>query len=161
MKVNYLTAIEYTGKKEILSNGYGSYIWKWKCICGKEIESSLKTVISSKLQSCGCINYKVKSKNIKKITKIGMYKKTRIPKIKSKKIPINNTSGVKGISIKYVEGKKRYYARIGFQKKSISLGVFTTLKKAKGARELAEKKYFAPIIAEFESLVKKPTGNKK
>lgn len=55
------------------------------------------------------------------------------------KIPINNTSGCKGVS--FNKEKKKYEAYIKVNKKKICLGYFSDLKDAIKARKEAEEKY--------------------
>lgn len=47
---NYLTGIEYTGKK----SKRGSLIWLFRCVCGKEVEIVGASVKSGHFKSCGC-----------------------------------------------------------------------------------------------------------
>lgn len=158
-KYKYLKAIENTGKKVVVDKKTGgkSYVWKWQCVCGKVFEAPWSD-IKRKMQSCGCKNLEAKRKVGKKAVKniIKKYKKTNIVKITSvmsgKFLQKNNSTGVNGVGKRYVDGKLFYYARIGFMKKSISLGYFTTLEKAKKARKLAETKYYEPLINEYKTV---------
>ena len=66
----------------------------------------------------------------------------------TEKLRKNNTTGVTGV---YYNSKiQRYIARIYEKKKNINLGQFKTLEEAKKARELAEDKYFKPIIDKYK-----------
>jgi hypothetical protein len=58
----------------------------------------------------------------------------------NKKMPINNTSGVKGVT--WHERGKKWMASIGVNKRSIYLGLFTHLEDAAAAYERAAEKYF-------------------
>lgn len=64
-KVGYLQVIE-----RVINNGYGTAMWKCKCICGKEIIVSSSNLINSKHKSCGCQREK---NRLPKITKHGYY----------------------------------------------------------------------------------------
>lgn len=158
-KYKYLKPIENTGKKAIVDKktGLQSYVWKWRCVCGNIIEAPLSRISIQRNQSCGCKNLETKQKLCKKNSKkmIKPYKGTAIVRISSVMsdgfTQVNNSTGVNGVSIKIMDGKKYYYARIGIQGKSISLGYFRTLEKAKKARKLAETKYYVPIIREYQS----------
>lgn len=59
---------------------------------------------------------------------------TSLDMIKSKKIPIDNTTGVKGVY--HIRGK--YIAKIVFQKTAYYLGTFDDIEEAKRARHDAE-----------------------
>jgi hypothetical protein len=147
-QVNFLTAIEYTGRKE-----GNSYVWKWRCVCGNIVEVTVDRVTSSNLQSCGCKSIEIKKKQIENaFAHINFYKDTNIDRISKMKLQANNTSGVNGVSTVIRRGKIMYLARIGFKKRQINLGVFGTLAKAAKARKLAENKYYEPIIREYKSI---------
>ena len=58
--------------------------------------------------------------------------------LKSKKVPTNNTTGVKGVYL--IRGK--YLAKIVFQKKQYTLGTYEKFEEAAEARREAEKLLF-------------------
>jgi len=159
-KFKYLTAIENTGRKVVVNKktGHKSYVWKWQCVCGKIFEAPWSNIKQQRKQSCGCKDLEAKRKVGKKAVKriVEKYKGTNIVKISAiittDFLQKNNSTGVNGVGKKYMDGKLYYYARIGFKGKSISLGCFSTLEKAKKARRLAETKYYTPLITEYETL---------
>ena len=157
-KINHLTALENTGKLEIVDNntGYSSYVWKWKCECGKKIEAPLSRVLDGHPTSCGCISKKIKRQQFKHaISFVKWYGDTNIDRLRMTtrcKVQKNNKTGINGINIKYMNNKKYFLVRIGIKKKNIHVGYFKTLEEAIKARELAEIKYHDPIINEYESI---------
>ena len=151
-RVNYLTAIKCVGKI-----GH-SYLWEWRCDCGKIITVTLHEMNSKKLQSCGCKSTEIKKKQIKGArSNIIRYDNTAINKLKRTSRGIlnkNNKTGINGVRITHIRGKKYYRASIGIKSKDIFIGLFKTLDEARRARELAENKYHDPIIQEYQSMKK-------
>ena len=149
-QVHYFTAIKCTGKEN------RDYIWKWRCVCGNEIEASKRKLIGNNIHSCGCRNKPLKQEQIKNARKkITVYGNTVINKLNNTskgRLNSNNKTGVNGVKITYIRGKKRFCAFIGLNKKYIHVGYFDTLEDAKQARLLAESKYHDPIVNEYESL---------
>lgn len=64
----------------------------------------------------------------------------------NRKIPSNNTSGVKGVN--FNKGMGKWVARIGYFGKRIHLGAFDNFEDAVKARKEAEKKYFGEFNRE-------------
>jgi hypothetical protein len=156
-QVHFLTAVKPTGKKRrAFNSNFFSYVWVWRCICGKEFEMPLAELTTRRMQSCGCKRFETRKKAIKKnAKKIGYYKGTAISILKKIKKPRSNSStGVTGVSLQKKTGK--YIAYISVSKKRYTLGAYDTLEEAKKARLKAEKKYFAPLIREYKKkLIKK------
>jgi hypothetical protein len=157
-KINFLTAIENTGEKRVVNTRYNSYVWKWQCVCGNIIEATVSEVTSKNLQSCGCMNLAQKKKQIINArNNVKWYENTNVGRLgmtAKGKLQKNNKTGVNGVEIRYMDGKKKYVARIGIKKKDVHIGYFDTLEKAVKARQLAEKKYHNTIVNEYESLSK-------
>lgn len=61
----------------------------------------------------------------------------------------NNKSGVTGVS--WNNKEQKWVARIGFKRKTIALGRFSTKQEAIQARLAAEEKYFKPILEKYEN----------
>ena len=97
----YAKAIRNTGKQY-----HGSYIWEFECtLCGKRFEAKIRDVRYGSVKSCGCWH----RKNLDKMDtdeKFGQIEGTNVSKIVSKKIPQNNTSGHKGVSLAKRKGRK-------------------------------------------------------
>ena len=71
---------------------------------------------------------------------------TSIDMIKSKKLPADNTSGVKGVY--YQKGK--WIAKIVFQQKQYHLGKYDTIEEAAEARRQAESVLFDGVAAHYD-----------
>lgn len=109
----------------------GSVQWHCRCDCGNELDVAYNDLTQTKMKSCGCIK-RQHEKNLKNyLTHVDS---TSLDMIKSKKIPIDNTTGVKGVY--HIRGK--YIAKIVFQKKAYYLGTFDDIEEAKRARHDAE-----------------------
>ncbi len=152
-KFNRLTVLGL-GKR----NSSGQIQWKCKCDCGNIVFATTSYLKTGHTKSCGCLNRENASKRLKEkkfIEARNNYRKnnflvdnTSLVLISSKKLRKNNTTGVTGV---YYNSKiQRYIARIYVQGKNINLGQFKTLEEAKKARELAEDKYFKPIIDKYK-----------
>ena len=121
----------------------GSAIWHCKCDCGNEIEVSYNKLLYTKTISCGC---KKRQHEQKLNTFLQHVDGTSMDMLKSKKIPTNNTTGVKGVY--YIRGK--YMAKIVFQKKQYVLGNYETLDEAADARKQAEEELNAAVLTHYE-----------
>lgn len=142
-----LTVIGFDGKYAIC-----------KCEC-ENIKNIRKTSLTSKkcpTKSCGCIQkqvaYNIGSKTIadnsrKQIERNIAYH-TNFQVITQDKPPINNTSGVKGVS--WNKEKEAWDAYINIHGKRIRLGRYTKFEDAVKARKRAEEEYFQPLIEELK-----------
>lgn len=143
----YLTAIRPTGEVR-----NGSAVWEWRCVCGNIIQATEQNVRPTGRKSCGC---KRKTLNIEQAKHMHEVEKkyyvdgTNILSISSGTLFKNNTSGIRGVT--WHNRLKRWQARITFKGKTIHLGYFRTLEDAAIARQLAEEKYFSPIVQKWES----------
>lgn len=140
-----LTAIRNTDKKE-----HGSYVWEFECICGKRIERRIGLVTGGQIVSCGC--HKGKNLTVKtSAEKLGLQFGTSLSKIKSNKLPKNNTSGYKGISLHRQNGKSdRWIAYIYFKGHRYYLGCYENIEDAIKARKEAERIFFAPLLDQIK-----------
>ena len=102
----------------------------------------------SEVRSFGCWKRERESKLHELITHVDG---TSIDAIKSKKIPSNNTSGVKGVG--FSNGK--WFAKIVFQKKQYHLGKYDTIEEAIRARMAAEVLIFDGVAAHYENWKRK------
>ena len=96
----------------------------------------------SEVRSCGCWKRERESKLYELITHVDG---TSIDAIKSKKIPSNNTSGVKGVG--FSNGK--WFAKIVFQKKQYFLGTYEKIEDAAEARKEAEEVLFDGVAEHY------------
>lgn len=117
----------------------GSVIWHCRCDCGNEVDVAYNDLVYSNLQSCGC---KKKEHNDKMPTLQTHVDGTSIEILQGTKIPVNNTTGVRGVYL--VKGK--YLAKIVFQKKQYTLGTYDHIEDAAQARKEAEKLLFEDTV---------------
>lgn len=153
-KFNHLTAIRFTGKTKKTFKGHDSAVWEWQCICGNIIEKSINEIHHHRNKSCGCENKKLMQKRgPKHLKKIKHFMGTTINSISSNTMRKNNTTGVRGVFFNEPTGKFR--VSIGLCNRSIDLGSYETLEEAKQARKAGERKYYQPIIDEYNRKHKK------
>ncbi len=134
-----LTALQATDRRD----GKGSVVWRCRCDCGNETDVSYNNLVYANQQSCGC--KKREHDNAVRMHLIHI-DGTSIDALRSSKVPSNNTTGVKGVY--FVRG--RYMAKIVFQKKQFSLGMYDTLAEAAAARKTAEEELNGKVIDFYE-----------
>lgn len=110
----------------------GSKLWRCRCDCGAELDVPYNTLLFSNTRSCGCRRKEHEQALGSYLSRVAG---TSIDHLKSKKIPTNNTTGVRGV---YLSKTGKYVARIVFQKKQYWLGAYATLPEAAAARREAE-----------------------
>lgn len=143
-----LTVIDFDGKYAIC-----------KCECGntKSIRKTSLTMKKNPTKSCGCIQKQVAhnignktiAENGKKQIERNMAYNTNFQVITQEKPPINNTSGVKGVS--WNKEKEAWDSYINIHGKRIRLGRYAKFEDAVKARKRAEEEYFQPLIEELKS----------
>lgn len=159
--------IDLTGKKfnrlTVLGlgerNSSGQVQWKCKCECGNIVLATTTYLKTGHTKSCGCYNRESSSNRLKDkkfTTAREKYRKdnflkdgTSLALINPKKLRKNNTSGVNGVF--WDKQLQKYRAYIFVKKEKINLGCYSKLEDAKKARELAEDKYYKPIIDKYKS----------
>ena len=87
-------------------------------------------------------------KNSKKQIERNMAYNTNFQVITQDKPPVNNTSGVKGVS--WNKEKEAWDAYIGIHGKRIRLGRYAKFEDAVKARKRAEEEYYQPLIEELK-----------
>lgn len=117
----------------------GSIVWHCRCDCGNEVDISYDRLVYTSQKSCGC---QKKEHNQKLNTYLTHVADTSIEMLKSKKTPVNNTTGFKGVY--FIRGK--YVAKIVFQKKTYYLGSYDNVEDAFEARKKAEEELFDRVI---------------
>lgn len=143
-----LTVINFDGRYAIC-----------KCEC-ENIKSIRKTSLTSTkypTRSCGCIQKQIAhnignktiAKNSRKQIERNMAYNTNFQVITQDKPPVNNTSGVKGVS--WNKEKEAWDAYIGIHGKRIRLGRYANFEDAVKARKRAEEEYYQPLIEELKS----------
>lgn len=140
----------------------GSVIWKCKCDCGNIVEVSAKSLTAESgknTRSCGCVlkDYqRTKGAQIlREEVKKDCVEGTKINSL-SRKISINNTSGIKGVS--WDKRKNKWIAQICFKRTNYRLGYYDNIEDAAKARKDAEEKFYKPIIEKYKG-EKKNDGN--
>ncbi len=126
--------------------------WLCRCDCGGTRRVLTRHLREGVTNSCGCINLE----NLRARPDVYLlalkaryamrHQGTIISMIKSSKLSVNSTTGVRGVA-RHRTG--RYRAYLTLQKRQIFLGVYDTLEEAKQARKEGEEKYYAPVIASF------------
>jgi hypothetical protein len=128
--------------------------WYCECECGGHTLATSGSLMHETTRSCGCLVRKAAKEGVTERTK---FDGVSIGTIINNKPMKNSTSGVRGVN-KRPDG--RWTARISVRGKRIVLGYFDTLEEATAARKEGEKKYFAPIIEEYEQEKRKKISKK-
>ncbi len=149
-KFGRLTAIFPTQKRD--SKGY--VIWHCKCDCGKELDVSYNALLYSKMRSCGC---QKKEHDQAMPSLLNHIDGTSLDMLKSKKVPVNNTTGHRGVY--FIKGK--YVAKIVFQKRAFYLGSYENIEDAIEARKEAEEAIFTCAVPFYEAWTAKAKEDPK
>ena len=121
----------------------GSVMWLCQCECGNTAEVSYNNLMYGNTRSCGCRKKEHEQALNGFLTHVAG---TSVDMLKSKKLPKNNTTGVKGVYL--IKGK--YVAKIVFQKKQYFLGSYDRLEDAKAARAEAEELINDEVVAYYQ-----------
>ncbi len=121
----------------------GSVIWHCRCDCGREVDVSYNNLRYSNQRSCGCRRREHDQELSGLLTHVAG---TSVDILKSKKVPKNNTTGVKGVYL--IRGK--YVAKIVFQKKQYLLGSYDNLTEAQRARQEADELIDRQVVGYYE-----------
>lgn len=122
--------------------------WLCRCDCGTEKYILERSLLYGNMSSCGCQKKEHDDMMQDFLTRIDG---TSIDMIKSKKIPANNTSGVKGVGF----SRGKWFAKIVFQKKQYHLGKYDTFEEAEKARKDAEELLFDGTAVHYEKWKRK------
>ena len=117
-----LTVLAYDGKHN------KKHYWKCRCVCGKEVSVCQSNLPNGHTTSCGCRNIPSASRHF--------VEGTCIENIRSRRIPKNNSSGVRGVY--KVTRSNKWCAQITFQGKTRYLGCYDTVEEAAKARRTGE-----------------------
>ncbi len=140
----HLTALYPTDKRD----AKGFVLWHCRCTCGNEADISYNCLVYAHQISCGC----EKRRHEQSLgTFLVHIDSTSLDALRSKKCPVDNTSGTRGVY--RIHGK--YVAKIVFQKKQFYLGTYTDFDDAVRAREEAERAIFEPAVAFYEAWCRK------
>lgn len=122
----------------------GSVMWHCRCDCGRELDVSYNALMYTETKSCGCQKREHEQQLNTFLKHAGG---TSIDILKSKKVPTNNTTGVKGVYL--IRGK--YVAKIVFQKKQYVIGTFATVSEAAEARKQAETELNDVVLSHYQA----------
>ena len=129
-RFDHIIALYPTDKRE-----NNSVVWHCLCDCGNEKDITYNKLMWCHVKSCGCMG----RERMKRLnTYLTHVDGTSVDAIRSKKIPTNNTTGVKGVY--FVKGK--YMAKIVFQERQYYLGKFDSIEDAAMVRKEAENELF-------------------
>jgi hypothetical protein len=126
----------------------GRQKWICRCDCKNFCSVNIANLRNGHTKSCECLHKKEYRT---------MVEGTCLEMIASKKISINNKSGVKGVS--YSSRKNVWVLRINFQGRHYCLGEYSEIPTAARARKLAEERLFEPVIEKYRHLLKKENNN--
>lgn len=122
----------------------GGVVWHCRCDCGNEVDVLYNQLVYCGLVSCGCKKAEHERNLGKYLTHVNG---TSIDLLKSKKVPDNSTTGVRGVYL--IKGK--YVAKIVFQQKAYYLGSFDDFEDAVSARKEAEETLFDGVTEQYET----------
>ena len=114
-------------------------LWECLCDCGEYKTVTQRNLISGHTKSCGCL--KTQEHRL-------MVDGTCINVLASAKLPVDNTSGHKGVS-RTARGK--WVAYITLRRKRYNLGTFSTFEEAVIHRERAEAEMFEPLVKKYSN----------
>ena len=123
--------------------GHGGVMWHCQCECGNEVDVPYNQLVYCNMVSCGCKKNE-HDQNLR--TYLTHVNGTSIDILRSKKVPSNSTTGVRGVYL--IRGK--YVAKIVFQKKAYVLGSFSDFEDAVQARKEAEEILFDGVTAYYD-----------
>lgn len=138
-RFRYLTALYPTSQR----TESGSVIWRCRCECGNEKDVSYNELMYSNSQSCGCKKLENNQKLQEHLIHVAG---TSVDMLKSKKLPKNNSTGVRGV----YRVKTRYIAKITFQNRQYHLGTYGRIEDAAQARRKAEINLNETFVAYYE-----------
>ena len=122
--------------------------WRYKCDCGQEIITTMRSVSDGSRKSCGCGRIRLnkeQANNMRAYTHV--LEGTSIERLKSKTAK-NNTSGVKGVT--WHRHIQKWQAYIGFKGNQYCLGYFDKKDDAAAARATAEKELHGEFLKWFD-----------
>ena len=145
-----LVAVECTGQMDTSVKGHHSYIWKFRCDCGKECVFPLRA-LSGGRRSCGCLELETKGNQARQMQeRIVRTEGTNVSIISKPTVYRNNTSGVRGVH--WVSRLQKWRAVIDFQGKRYELGVYSDLQEAARARQEAEELTFGAFLEWYKNM---------
>lgn len=145
-----LVALRSTGRLDTSVSGHNSYIWAFRCDCGKECEFPLRSVRGGGRRSCGCLELENKQAQASAMQeRVLRADGTNISNIRKLSIHRNNKSGIRGVHWRSRDQKWR--AVIDFQGKRYELGLYSNLADAAKARKNAEDRLYGNYLKSLET----------
>lgn len=138
-KFGELTVIKLSDKR----GDNNTLLWECKCSCSNIVYLQGYSLIHGHYKSCGCKRDAKRDAGVKEFIEHDRIDGTRKSALHAK-LHKGNKSGHKGVM--WNKHRNKWQAYIGFQGKNINLGYFDNKEDAIRARELAEEKYFKPIL---------------
>ena len=120
------------------------------CDCGNKIITTSDSLKGGNTKSCGCYKEETTKQNFEGYINKNAKDGTVLNIISSKKPNKSNTSGHKGVS--WSKHHKKWETYITFQGKRKHLGLYANKQDAIEARELAEEKYFEPVLEKYKDV---------
>lgn len=131
-----------------------SAIWRCRCDCGKEFETSAYSLLNGFTHSCGCLT---KEAGEKLHTYLHLTENTCVERLVStQNNSRNNTSGFRGV---YPIKRGTYRVVIQFQKKRYDLGCYKNFDEAVRARLDAEDSLHAGFVRAYRDYQAKADDN--
>ena len=143
-----LTVLNISNESKLTKSSY----WECKCKCGNIVTVAKKHLTDGHTKSCGCLTRANIPKHL-------FFDGTNIPKIKSKKICKNNTSGVRGVC--WSRRDEKWESYIAFKNKTYHLGLYKDLSDAAAIRKQAEEKIFGEFLEWYDSQFPKSKSNEE
>lgn len=147
------------GRLTVIANAPRKYYVVCKCDCGSICQVKVYNLTKAKnpTSSCGCLRRETSSVNGKNHIRQNSEKRLEMMAkygtnlgIISSQVPFrNNKSGCTGVWYDPVHGT--YQAYISLRQKKYRLGTFHNLNEAITAREKAQERLFAPILAQIRA----------
>lgn len=138
-----LTVIKLSDKR----GSNNTLLWECKCSCGNITYIQGYSLINDHYKSCGCKRDSKRDQGVKEHIKADRVDGTRKTALTSK-LHVKNKSGHKGVM--WNKYRNKWQAYIGFKGKNINLGYYEDKEDAIKARQLAEEKYYKPILEESD-----------
>lgn len=136
------TFFELTAKEHIAGNR-----WSWVCSCGKTTTARAVDVKAGIIRSCGHLLSDTAREKMVDQNVVGHYDGTTVSRLRA----IMADPETKGVRPRCSSGGiVTWQARIVLRGKAINLGTYNTRAEAEAARREVEKKYYLPIIQEYD-----------
>lgn len=123
-----------------------NYLWRCRCDCGKEFETTANALLSGSCKSCGCGRVDALYRTMKihgDVSKwAGFVEGTCLSRIERSGLQRNNTSGYTGVQAR----GGRWIAVITFKKKVYYLGSYSDINDAVQVRKRAEERLFGEFL---------------